>query len=118
MPDPITTIVIKGTGPGGVTPVADGVVAVTPNHHADIVVQAISPIAALAIRFANAYLTTLVGLVTAGLSTTVIPYHDFADLVWKCAGMSLAGPTISLMKDLLTIFGRLENKYPLATGNV
>lgn len=118
MPEPITTVVIAGTGPGGTTPIPDGMVAVTPDHHADVVTKVINPLTALGIRFANAYVTTLVGLLTVGMTTEVIPAATFALLLWKCAGASLAGPGVSLLKDLVTILGRLENKYPLSTGQV
>lgn len=112
-------VTIIGTGDGGAgTPITSGTKAVTADHHPDLVVTVISPLLALVIRFTNAYLTTLVGLVTAGLATTVIQYTDFLDLLWKCAAMSLAGPTVALLKDLITILGKLENKYPLATGSV
>jgi len=118
MPDPISTVVIKGTGPGGTTPIPDGLLVKTPDHHPNIAVTVISPFAALAIRFANAYITTLVGLLSVGMTTNIIPAADFLDLLWKCAGASLAGPAVSLLKDLITVLGRLENKYPLITGNV
>lgn len=118
MPEPITAVVIRGTAPEGTTPIPDGTVVKTPDHHPNISVTVISPLAAIAIRFCNAYVTTLVGLLTVGMTTSVIPAHDFLDLLWKCMGASLAGPAVSLLKDLITILGRLENKYPLITGNV
>jgi hypothetical protein len=90
----------------------------TPDHQPNIVVRVIPPIVAIGVRFANAYITTLLGLVTVGVTTTALPAPDFVHLVLKCASLSLAGPAISLGKDLITILGRLEGKYPLVTGSI
>ena len=80
----------------------------------------ISPIkiAAISIRFINSYLTMLVGLVGAGMVSNIIPAHDFIQLVQSCAKLSLAGAGFSFLKDLVTVFGNLEKKYPLLTGNI
>lgn len=86
----------------------------TPN----VIVQVVGPALAIFIRFINTYLTTLVGLVAAGMTSDIIPASDFVSLVWKCAQLSIAGAGLGLLKDLVTIFGKLETKYPLWTGNV
>ncbi len=115
-------VTVIGTGPvtGGPAPMQTGTVATTAaEHQPNLLVTVISPVAALGIRFGYAYMTTLVGLVGAGLaSTEAIPHTDFINLVLKCAGLSLAGPAVSLGKDMITIFSRLEQKFPLLTGNV
>lgn len=68
---------------------------------------------ALLVRFINAFLTMLVALTSAGMTTNIIPAKDFMDLVLKCATLSVAGAGLGLMKDLVTIFGKLEQKIPL-----
>lgn len=60
----------------------------------------------------------LVGLLSAGMTTNLIPSSDFIHLVFKCATLSLAGAALGLLKDIVTIFGKLEQKYPLGTGSV
>ena len=117
---PVTVAVI-GTGnvSGGPTPMQSGTTAVTPSpHQPNLLVQVVPPFVAILIRFVNTYLTILVGLVAAGMTSDAIPSTDFFNLVVKCAGLSIAGAGIGLLKDTLTIFSKLENKFPLLTGNV
>lgn len=98
---------------------ANGTLATTPKStQPNLIVIAVQPIVAILVRFANSYLTMLVGLVTAGMATNIIPAGDFADLVLSCAKLSLAGAGLGFLKDLVTVFGRLENKFPLLTGSV
>ena len=113
-------VTVVGTGSGKALDMPGvGLVATTPaEHQPNVLVNVISPVVALSIRFANMYLTILVGLVAAGMTSDAIPYTDFASLVWKCAGLSVAGAGLDLGKNLITIFGRLESRYPLLTGNV
>ena len=95
-----------------------GTVLITPGRQPNLVVQAVTPLAAVLVRFLNAYLTMVVGLVTAGLTTHAIPAHDFLSLLTTCAGLSLAGPALGALKDVITILTNLEKKYPVWTGNV
>jgi hypothetical protein len=44
--------------------------------------------------------------------------NGFGHLVLTCAGLSVAGAGFGLLKELVTVFGRLEGKYPLLTGSV
>ena len=99
-------------------PKSQTLVGETPGSQPNVVVNLISPMLAIFVRFVNVFLTTLVGLVTASLATDIIPASDFVSLVWKCAQLSVAGAGLGLLKDLVTIFGRLESKYPLLTGSV
>lgn len=103
----------QGTGSGGQTIIAD-----TPNNMPNVAVRFINPIVAVAVRFATAFLTTLSGLVLAGMVSDVIPAKDFLDLVLQCSKLSIAGAGVGLIKDLITIFKNLEGKYPLLTGSV
>ena len=121
MPLAQVSVAVIGTGPvsGGSVPLATGSVATTPSpHQPDIRLVVITPMVAIFVRFANTYFTTLVGLVGAGLMSDAIPAADFLHLVLRCAQLSVAGAGFGLLKDLVTVFGRLENKYPLMTGSV
>lgn len=124
MPLQPVSVTVIGTGSvsGGPAPMQSGTVATTPaEHQPNLLIKVITPLTALGVRFANAYFTTLVGIVTAGMTpygSQIMPTHDFADLLTKSALLAISGPTVALLKDLVTIFGRLENKFPLLTGNV
>jgi hypothetical protein len=115
-PTPVAVTMIGGTGDGAIS--KEKILATTPEQHANLLITVVSPLMALLIRFINSYLTILVGLVAAGMSSDVIPAKDFGDLVLRCAGLSLAGAGLGALKDLVTIFGKLESKFPLLTGNV
>lgn len=117
-PVPPVLATVIGTGDG--SRLSSGTMAETPGSaQPNVVIKVIPPILALLVRFANAYLTTLVGLLTAGVvGKTVIPATDFWHLLLVCAQLSLAGPCVDLIKNLITMLGRLEGKYPLLTGNV
>lgn len=113
-------VTLIGTGPG--TDMT-GVTAVTPSHNTPnlIITSVISPLVAVLIRFVHLYLTTLVGLITAGvtpLANNLIPYTDFMTLLWSCSLLAIPGPALGALKDVITIFGRLEGKFPLLTGNI
>lgn len=114
--DPIGVTVI-GTGDG--SKIEDGTIAQTPsNQTPNLAVRVIKPITAIAVRFVNAYLGNLVGLITVGVVTNKLPAADFLSLVWSCAGLAFPGAAIWLMKDVVTVFKDLEKKYPLLTGSV
>lgn len=112
------TVTLIGSGTGDGSPIPNNSMLRTPDHQPNIIVKVVTPLAAVLIRFVNAYATVWVGLVTVGLTTDELPAADFAHLAWKCAGLSLAGPIVSAVKDCITILGNLEKKYPIATGNV
>lgn len=113
-------VAIVGTGDG--SKLESGAEAVTPgSHEPNIVVTVVTPVFAILIRFINAYLTTFVGLVTAGMTPAggkILYTADFYHLVLTCASLALAGPSLALFKDLVTVFGKLEQKFPLLTGSV
>jgi hypothetical protein len=110
-------VAIVGTGDGGLP--ATGTVATTPGtHNPNLVVNIVSPLVALVVRFINVYIGNLVGLVTAGMTSNAIPAADFQHLVEKCAGLAVAGAVILTLKDIVTIFAGLEKKFPLGTGSV
>lgn len=112
---PVAVAMIGGQHDGAIP---SGTVVTTPGHQPNLIVQVVTPIAAIAIRFTNTFLTSLIGIVTGAMSTDVIQASDFLHLVYKCAGLAIAGATIGLLKDLVTVFGKLEGKYPLATGSI
>ncbi len=118
--EPIQPVVVTvvGTGDGVGSPLTTGTTATTPDHQPNLVIQVVTPLVAILVRFANAYATMLLGLLTVGVTTNALPASDFLHLLAKCASLSLAGPSVALGKDLITILGGLEKKFPIATGSV
>ncbi len=113
---PIAVTVI-GTGDGSTEPIA-GAIGVTPGTQPNLVVTIVTPLAAILIRFANNYLTMLVGLVAAGMTSNIIPATDFLHLVYECAKLAIAGAGLGLLKDIVTVVSGLERTHPLSTGSV
>lgn len=107
---PIRVAVIgTGTGSGGPTQI----IAQTPGRLPNIIVQVIPPARAIAIRFVYAFLTALLGV--EGLTATGVAHAEtFEQKAILALGMAVA----SFGKDLLTIFGKLEEKYPLLSGGI
>jgi len=111
-PAPIqTTVVGQGTGDGGGLMRTE--ITHTPWGQPNIVTTFISPILALTVRFIKTFLTSMVGLITAGGPTGAIPASDFAHLVTKVAGLSLSVAVIDLLRNIVTLSTNWENKFPL-----
>lgn len=110
-PVPVTII---GTGDG----LVQNAKATTPPDQPNIIVNIIPPAVALVVRFLNVYIGNLVGLLVAGMTSNAIPASDFGHLVLKCASLAVAGAVLLSLKDIVTILGKLENKYPLLSGSV
>lgn len=114
--EPIKVAII-GTGDGGLP--ANGTIASTPGaHNPNIVIKIVNPLLGLGVRFFYAYISNLFGLITAAMTSTAIPYTDFKQLFFKCAGLALAGAVVLSLKNILTVFAGLEQKFPLSTGSV
>lgn len=112
--------IIGGTGDGG-SPITTGATAVTPDHLPNLAITVVTPLMAIFVRFANLFLTTLVGIVVAGMTPVggkLLYTSDFVHLVLLSASLALPGAAIGFVKDLITILGRLEGRWPLATGSI
>ena len=118
------SIAIIGTGTGdggGVAPTPNGTVAKTPEGQPNLLVQVVAPTTAIVVRFVNLYLTVLVGLLAAGMTPEggkLLYTSDFWHLCVRCASLALPGAAVGFVKDVITVFGRLEGKYPLGTGSI
>lgn len=105
VPTPATAIVISSTAP-------QGQMIATPRGQPDIIVRVVTPVAAILIRAAKAYMQTLTGLLAAGLTTTALPAKDFVHLVYLCAGLSIASGAMSLLTNTTLLLTALGDKYP------
>ncbi len=117
--EPVTVAIIGNGDNSRLPPVA---VAVTQGvNEPNIVVKVVTPMLASVVRFVNLFLTTFVGLVIAGMTpagSKLLYTNDFVHLVLICASLAFPGAALGFFKDLVTVFGKLEGKYPLATGSI
>lgn len=123
--DDVKVVAVGGSGTGMFP--GQQLEGVTPAGAPNVAVQVVGPIVAIAVRFGHLYFLTLSGIIGGALAAhaigdpnaqPLIHYADFGDLVWKSAQLSLAVPGVGLIKDLVTIFGKLEQRFPFLTGNV
>jgi hypothetical protein len=105
---PITVAVID-TGTGS-TPLAAGI-ARTEGTQPNLRVKIVTPLMAISVRFANTFLVTFMGII--GPSA-----YLFGLDIKKVVLLALSAAILDCGKNLITVFGRLESKFPLATGNV
>ena len=106
----------SGTGDGG-APLKSGI-AVTADSQPDVAITVVGPVRAILIRSTYVFLVSINGLLAAGATTKLLPAADFLSLLKTCAELSVGVVGVSVLKDLITIFGRLEAKYPLASGSI
>lgn len=125
-PEQVTVSVVGTTGSAATrsTPVVEGVVsgtvARTPPGQPNLLVNVVPPLVAILVRFLNDFLQSLLGLMTAagiGVGTGVIG-SDFGIALKGAALSALVVAGVGAIKNAITIFGKLENKYPLATGSI
>ena len=117
---PVSVAIIGGTGDGG-APLTSNTLATTPDHQPNLIVTVIQPVVAILVRFVNLFLTTLVGLVMAGMTPAggrLLYTGDFLHMFALCASLAFPGAAVGLVKDCITVFGRMEQKFPLATGSI
>jgi hypothetical protein len=118
-PVQIAIVGTESTAGGGVAPTRTGTIAETPGNQPNLLINVVGPIVAVAVRAANTFLETSLSVATlAGLGTKVFAAGDFHTVFMASviAGATAAG--LATVKNLITIFGRLEGKYPLLTGSI
>jgi len=115
-------VTMVGVGSSDTKFLPSGTVATTPGStQPDVVLNVVQPVVAIAVRFCNLFGTTLVGLLVAAMTPAgghLLYTGDFLHMLLTCANLSLPVAALGFFKDLVTLFGRLENKYPLLTGKV
>jgi len=116
-PVPPVVVTVVDTGNGTKMP-PNGTIAVTPDSQPNLVVVVVTPLMALLIRFVNVYIGMLVGLLGTAMTSSAITAPDFGHLVLKCASLAIGGAVVLSLKDVITVLGGLERKYPLLTGSV
>jgi len=124
----VVTVSIVGTGHevgGGVAPVPNGTILSTPGIQPDIKMNVVTPLLAGAVRFIHEFLQAFLGVLTAagigvgtGAAGAVGIAPDMATVVWGAAATAGITAGLGAIRNLITIFGRLEGKYPLLTGGI
>ena len=111
-------MVSTGTGDGGI----QAGTAVTAPGQPNVVVTVVTPLVAIAIRAAHFFLKTTLGLVTAGTFSEsgrqLLGASDAATLFTHAAWWAIVPTLMGVGWDFVTIFAKLEQKFPLSTGNV
>lgn len=109
---PVTVLAI-GTGTGDGRAPSNQMVT-TSFHQKNVVMHFVTPLAAITIGFVVTFLTVLLAVITAASAAPdMIPFTDFVQLLEKASAVALTGAVLNLLKDLLTLFTDLKNKYPL-----
>lgn len=88
----------------------------TPPGHPDVVVTVITPVVAILVRAAKAYLQTLLGLLSAGtlgMASNVLPAGDFVHTLKVCAGLSVASGVMSLLTNVSVLLTALGDRFPI-----
>lgn len=107
------TVLAIGTGTGTGSPTPAQLVE-TPAGHKDVIIKFITPLVAITVGFVVTFLTVLLAVIAAAsASPDMIPFADFLQLVTKASKVALTGATLNLLKDLLTLFTSLRQKFPL-----
>ncbi len=121
-PVPITLI---GTKKDDIPTIGTIMMTAGPGQPNAIVQGIITPFVAIVVRVAFMFAKSLLGFVTLaaippGTNPVLLAIHgmDFYHIVVTAAGMAIAPTGIDLIQSLVTILGKLEQKYPLATGSI
>jgi hypothetical protein len=109
-PTPPTALVVSSTA------YKTGQTLDTPRGQPDIVVTVITPLVAILIRAAKAYIQTLVGLLAAGglgMASSTLPAGDFVHTLKVCAGLSVASGVMSLLTNVSVLLTALGDRFPI-----
>lgn len=112
----VSIVGTESTAGGGVAPTPSGTIAKTPAGQPNLLINVVPPAVAILVRAANIFVATLLATLTAGAAGAVsAPTGSAFKAALVTAGIAAFYETL---KNLVTIFGRLEGKYPLATGSI
>jgi hypothetical protein len=121
---PVEVTVIDGTGNGG-APLQSGTVLQTPDHQPNVIVNVVTPLVAIVVRVAFMFAKSMLGFMTIamippGSNQVLQAIHgmDTWHLVVTSAGLAIAPTVYDFAQSLVTVLGKLEQKYPLMTGSV
>jgi hypothetical protein len=109
MADPVAPVVVTTVS----NELPPATLARTPDHLPDVIVRTITPLVAILVRSARVFFQTLVGLLLAGVTgTTLLPAHDFWQLLRTCAGLSVASAVVCALQNTIELLKRIDQKFP------
>jgi hypothetical protein len=115
-------VTVMGTGSTKPEFLPSGTVAETPGStQPNLIVRVIRPFVGIAVRFGFTFFGQVAGLLMAAMTpqgSKILYTGDFFELLLTCASLSVPWAMLDLIKNLVTVFKGLENKYPLLTGSV
>src|SRR5688572_18266088 len=119
MPDEVKVVVASSGSPSGLQPGTQAE-AVTPGSQPNVIVQVIGPVTAVAVRFAHLFGLTWLALMTTGGVTgqDILPWLDLQELATKSAYAAAITAGIGGAKDVVTLLGKLEQRFPFLSGSV
>ena len=120
---PVAPVKVAVIGTGDGSRLQPGTELETPGEHQPnvVITAVVQPAVALLIRSGNLLFKSMFGLVTAAMTPEggeMLYRGDFADLLVTCFKLSVPIVVVGGMKDFVTVFGKLEEKFPLLTGKV
>jgi hypothetical protein len=106
-----------GTGAGKVVELE------TQEGQANVKLNVIRPVIAIAVGFVHQFGTTFLACLTAaglgvGVGALVDVQAPLVDVVQGAAWVALISAGFDATKNIVAIFGELRNKYPLLTGSI
>lgn len=114
----VSPILVTVVGSGKEVGVS-GAVGVTGEGQANLITQVITPVMALAVRFGHRFIDALIGAEALKTLDTMADWNLIQGGAFKAALMiALATAVWGLIRDLGTVFTKLEGRFPLSTGNV
>lgn len=106
-----------GTGAGKV------VTLETQSGQANIRLNVIWPVVAIVVGFVHQFGTTFLACLTAaglgvGVGALVNVHAPIGEVIKGAAWVALISAGLDLVKNVVSLFGELRNKYPLLTGSL
>lgn len=120
-PEPIKVTVISGTGDGRMPAHMHGMLAQTPGvQNPNFVTIVVPAFVALLVRAGHNFFAVFVATISAASASGAIGGPAILSAIDLKTAAYLAGSAVvvNTAKDCLTIFARLETKFPLLTGSV
>ena len=120
-PETIKVPVIQGTGDGRLPSSLQGTLLPTPGTANPNVVMVVVPVLlALAVRAGHMFFSTFVATISAAGASSALGGPDVLSRIDLETAVMVAGSAVLVdgAKNCLTIFARLETKFPLMTGSV
>lgn len=109
----------KGTGDGA----GKVVMLETQEGQANVRLNVIRPAIALVVGFIHQFGTTFLACLTAaglgvGVGALVNVHAPMEEVIKGAAWVALISAGLDLVKNVVSFFGELRNKYPLLTGSI